>query len=189
MSLVLENSVDLTNLGDAIRSKTGGSGLLTVSDMATAINGIAATDTRTWHRAILTTTNSNNTLYSIDLSSYIDNKNDQDYILWLWVAQSPCTDSASYNSYRACGYSKIFERLYYGYASDAGKYWMKSTANKTTLVATDNAMPVFSAYPGGASTYIAVEWDNLILTFKDSRNIKWNNFDPISSQACLFYLA
>ena len=40
MSLVLNDSTDLTSLGDAIRAKTGDSGLMTVAEMATAVSGI-----------------------------------------------------------------------------------------------------------------------------------------------------
>lgn len=40
MSLVLNDSTDLINLGDAIRAKTGDSGLMTVAEMATAVNEI-----------------------------------------------------------------------------------------------------------------------------------------------------
>lgn len=42
MSLVLNDSTDLTSLGDAIRAKTGDSGLMTVAEMATAVSGIEA---------------------------------------------------------------------------------------------------------------------------------------------------
>ena len=41
MAYSLENTTDLTALGNAIRTKTGGSGTMTVAEMATAVDSIS----------------------------------------------------------------------------------------------------------------------------------------------------
>ena len=41
MAYSLENTADLTALGNAIRTKTGGSGTMTVAEMATAVDSIS----------------------------------------------------------------------------------------------------------------------------------------------------
>lgn len=48
MSLVLNDSTDLTSLGNAIRTKTGDSGLMTVAEMATAVSGITTGNSNQW---------------------------------------------------------------------------------------------------------------------------------------------
>ena len=42
MAYSLENTTDLTALGNAIRAKTGSAATMTVAEMATAVNGISA---------------------------------------------------------------------------------------------------------------------------------------------------
>lgn len=104
MSLVLENSTDLTSLGNAVRSKTGGSSLLTVSDMATAVSGIAAAGTLTAVN-IERTVNTYYKSYSFDMSSYLNSDNDKDYFLIFWALQ---TIGGSNNYYKRIIFSPAF---------------------------------------------------------------------------------
>lgn len=97
MSLVLENSSDLIDLGDAIRSKTGGSSNLTVAQMATAVNGISTgggldLSSITWavsNKFGDTQYDSTGRQCTLDLTNYITDLNNPNYMIGFTLQQMP----------------------------------------------------------------------------------------------------
>lgn len=112
MSLVLENSSDLIDLGDAIRSKTGGSSNLTVAQMATAVD--ALTISQNWTKIQFTgytanTDSYNNGKRSRVQVSQLTNPFEGDWMMVVYLA--PSTTSSSWN---ATWMGSIIDKLYLG---------------------------------------------------------------------------
>lgn len=84
MAYSLENTTDLTALGNAIRAKTSGSATMTVAEMATAINGIttgggsSATLPDNYMTFEKTNDGQGNPVVNIDLYGHIQNTTAQD---------------------------------------------------------------------------------------------------------------
>ena len=84
MAYSLENTTDLTTLGNAIRVKTGGSATMTVVEMATAVNGIttgsgsSATLPDNYMTLEKTNDGQGNSVINIDLYGHIQNTTAQD---------------------------------------------------------------------------------------------------------------
>lgn len=148
MSLVLENSSDLIDLGDAIRSKTGGSSNLTVAQMATAVNGLTIATNKTWNLYNNIAHTPDYPYYSnqhveFDLSSYSGTDTDN------WILQIPIyTTYTSNGSHTYLLVSPLFKKLWV--PNYSGQYWYLQICDSVSYA--NGIAPILKS--GGSSSKI-----------------------------------
>lgn len=192
MSLVLENSSDLIDLGDAIRSKTGGSSNLTVAQMATAVDGLTIATNKTWHcEDIYRETNTIYKSYSYDLSSYIDSSNELNYVLMFYVKDAN-NSSYFYRVAFAPMFAQWVNVMGYGSTYPNRKFIGSNWSNYMTISNSDTQETRMGSLLNGfrdtvtSSSWITTTYSNYKLTFTTTMA---NSDHLVSYKAKLLYLA
>ena len=195
MSLVLEDSVELTNLGDAIRSKTGGSEPLTILEMATAVNSISGGSSKQWVSVkIPRTVNSYYKKYTYDLSNYVE-PGDTDFVLLFFSPES--NNSSTY-------YRQIWSPMFPiwlnvgGYGNSYSNYYYLNNLNfynySSTIEDSSNPEARIGSFQtqfkpngnGSSTTWITTTYDSTaqIVTFSTTMS---NASHLVSPNAILMY--